>query len=975
MHSHFVGRKPELARIASLLARSAAGQGGLASIVGEAGIGKTRVLTETAVLAESRGFRVVWSQVIEDSVAAPFLPWRLALREFALHDDPAVLASTLGSGVTDVADIVPELRDRLGLPAVARTAEAGAARFQLFDSVSRFLLASARRQPIVLLLDNAHLADRSSLQLLQYYCRQIVQSPTLVLVSYRPDAVTREHPLRETLAQCSRAARFEEIALGGLDRNETADLMRAITGSNVPGALVDAVCERGDGNPLFVSQVTASIARRVGAASGAIADLAIEIPANLQEAISARLAGLDAATLDALRTAAILGRDFDSMLLTALAGQPPFALLALLEAAVGAGVLTPLGPGRYRFVHALFREALYGVHPLVQRVELHQQAAHRIEERYASELEAWVPQLAYHWFEASRAGYQPRAVECCRMAARQALASRAYVEARMQLEHALAVAEMAHDPDPHLRFELLMDLGDAQFRSGQSEPAAKTYLRAAVLAERQHWWSQLSTAVLALQHVQGQLGIIHVASIPLHSLALEQLPADAGAMRARLLASLASACRRAEDRQRGLDAFEESVRIARSLDDPGVLFECLSQALLVLQPPEDAPRQVALQREALALAERSGKPEAALEASSAMLFSLSKLGDYDELESVLQRLHARADAARHPHYRQVAAGFEAQIAILRGRWADAVRWARASLQQAGLDGSVGVEGRYGFQMFAIQRALGNLESIAPLFARVANEQDNTRLWLPGAILLHCELGQAEAARRLLDRLGDADKMPRDDLYTASLVYLADACIILNDAARAERLLQALQPFRALNLSVLGTVALGSGAGYMAALAAMLKRGREARVLFEEALAFNSRLRAPPLVARTQLDYAALLARSDKPADLERAGRLSRDALAIAERFGMRKLAERAKQLLASEAPAETLTERELEILQRIAEGASNKRIAMDLQISVTTVATHIRSVLRKTGTANRTEAAAHARRQNLLGNNREGDSR
>jgi DNA-binding NarL/FixJ family response regulator len=185
----------------------------------------------------------------------------------------------------------------------------------------------------------------------------------------------------------------------------------------------------------------------------------------------------------------------------------------------------------------------------------------------------------------------------------------------------------------------------------------------------------------------------------------------------------------------------------------------------------------------------------------------------------------------------------------------------------------------------------------------------------------------------------------------------------------------LRPFRALNLSVLGTVALGSGAGYMATLAAMLKRGKEARVLFEEALAFNSRLRAPPLVARTQLDYAGLLARSDKPADVERAGRLGRDALAIAERFGMRKLAERARQLLASEAPAETLTERELEILQRIAEGASNKRIAMDLQISVTTVATHIRSVLRKTGTANRTEAAAHARRQNLFGNNREGDNR
>jgi DNA-binding NarL/FixJ family response regulator len=241
--------------------------------------------------------------------------------------------------------------------------------------------------------------------------------------------------------------------------------------------------------------------------------------------------------------------------------------------------------------------------------------------------------------------------------------------------------------------------------------------------------------------------------------------------------------------------------------------------------------------------------------------------------------------------------------------------------------------------------------------------------------MHCELGQYDAARRMLDRLGDADRLPRDDLYTPSLVYLADAVIMLNDATRAEKLLAALQPYRALNISLLGTAALGSGAGYMAALAAMLKRGKEARVLFEEALAFNSRMRAPPLVARTQLDYAAFLARSDKPSDIERAGRLGRDAQAIAERFGMRKLAERAKQLLANDAPRETLTDREIEILHRIAAGASNKRIAMDLQISVTTVATHIRNVLRKTGTANRTEAAAHARRNNMFAPNRQGDSR
>jgi DNA-binding CsgD family transcriptional regulator len=965
MHSYFVGRTSELSRLERLLEQSASGRGSLACLAGEAGIGKTRLLTEFARRAEARGFRVMWSQVIEDPVAPPFLPWRLALRDCALNEDPAILESDLGSGAADVADVVPELRDRLRLAPTAHATDPGASRIQLFDAVSRFLLAYSARRPIALLVDNAHRADRSSLQLLEYYCRQLAQSPALVLLSYRPSDVETDHPLHGCLEQCSRAARYEEIQIGGLDRAETAELMGAIAGHPVPGTVVDAVWNRGDGNPLFVSQVTAGITRRLATSGGPAASLDIEVPDTLRDVIAKRLDALSAPTLEALRKAAILGRDFETSLLASLCGISQASLLACVDEAIASGVIVSIGAGRLRFVHALFREALYGDQSLDRRVRIHHEAAQRIEERHALELDPWLPQLAYHWYEAARAGYLPQAVDYCRRAAQQALAGRAHVEARVQLEHALAVAETADNPDPGLRFDLLMSLGDAQFRSGQSEPGARTYLRAAILAERNAWHERLAHAVLSLQHVQGQLGIIHLASVPLHQLALGRLPADARAMRARLLASLASACRSPEHRARGLHAFDESIRIARELGDAAVLFECLSQALLALQPPEYAPRQAELLREAVAIAESTLGGEAALAACSAVLFSLSKLGAYDELQSVLHRLHERADAARHPHYRQVAAGFEAQIAILQGHWLDAVRWARASLQQGGVDGSTGVEGRFGFQMFEIQRALGNLDSVAALFAQVATGGAG-RLWMPGAILLHCELGHADEARRLLERLGDIGRLPRDDLYTTSLVYLAEACALLRDATRCEQLYTALQPYRALNLSVLGTVALGSGAGYLALLASALKRGREARQLFQEALAFNGRIGSRPLVARTQLDYARLLQHSDRPADRELAGRLIREAAATAAQFGMRRLAARADQMRAGDAEMESLTEREVEVLREIAAGSSNKRISASLGISLTTVATHIRSILRKTGTANRTEAVAHAHRSNLI---------
>jgi DNA-binding CsgD family transcriptional regulator len=238
--------------------------------------------------------------------------------------------------------------------------------------------------------------------------------------------------------------------------------------------------------------------------------------------------------------------------------------------------------------------------------------------------------------------------------------------------------------------------------------------------------------------------------------------------------------------------------------------------------------------------------------------------------------------------------------------------------------------------------------------------------MPGAILLHCDLGHADEARRLLERLGDIGRLPRDDLYTTSLVYLADSCALLRDMGRCEQLYAALQPYRALNLSVLGTVALGSGAGYLALLASTLKRGREARQLFQEALDFNARMGSPPLLARTQLDYARLLRQSDRSADRELAGRLIREAAATAARLGMRRLAARADEMRAGDAEMESLTEREIEVLLEIAAGSSNKRISASLGISLTTVATHIRSILRKTGTANRTEAVAHARRSSLI---------
>jgi DNA-binding CsgD family transcriptional regulator len=889
----------------------------------------------------------------------------LALRDATQQLDDGELSEALGSGAADVADLLPELRDRLALPPSRVSTDRATTRYQLFDSVARFLLALARRRPLVLLFDNAQLADRSSLLLLEYYCRQLTSSAAMVLLAYRRGDLASEHPLSETLARCSGLVGFEQLELQGLARAEIGELLRLAAGTAVPGPIVEAVSNRSDGNPLFVTEVAAAYARRLADESRVGTALDLEVPASLRAVIETRIAALPPDTSRLLAKASILGRDFDGALLADMVARPITEVLRDLEQAASLGVLVALPPGRFRFRHALFREVLYAGHEVAQRLALHREAAAHIERRYAADPEPQLQQLAYHAFEATRGGYLPQAVEHCRRAGEQARNRRAFGEAALQFERALQVADTAGTHDLAQRFDLLMSFSDAQYRAGQVSAAAWTALRAALLAHRQRWWPRLADAVLALQHVQGQLGISHVASVPLHQAALDHLPGTEVATRARLLASMATAQRHAGQSERARELVMDSVALARDSGQHRVLLGCLSNAVYVFWKASDAPRQHELLSEALELAGQTEDEEAVLLATMSLMFPLAKLGNTVELERQLRRLTERAESGRYPHYRQVAAGFATLVALLRGRWGEALHGAQAAMREAQITGAADVEGRFGLQMFALLRATGGLESVAPLLAGLSST-DESRLWLPGKILLHCELGQFAEARTLLARCGRPDELPTDDLYETSLVLLAEACVVLRDRSRCEQLFELLGPCRGFNVSTQGAVSYGCASGYLALLAAELRRGREARALFEEALAFNARMDSPPLVARTQADFAAFLLRSAVPADRDRAADLLREARATAERLQLRPLLARIDGLAAAGAPAESLTGREIHVLRCIAAGASNRRIADELFISLSTVATHIRSILRKTGAANRTEAVALGRRSGLL---------
>jgi DNA-binding CsgD family transcriptional regulator len=240
-----------------------------------------------------------------------------------------------------------------------------------------------------------------------------------------------------------------------------------------------------------------------------------------------------------------------------------------------------------------------------------------------------------------------------------------------------------------------------------------------------------------------------------------------------------------------------------------------------------------------------------------------------------------------------------------------------------------------------------------------------KFWLPGQIMLHCELEQYERARESLQQLGDLSKLPRDDLYVTSLIYLAESCVALRDKARCSQVYELLMPYRSLNATLPGTLMQGAVAGYLGSLAATIQCQAEAISLFEDAIAMNTRMRALPFLARTQVDYARSLYASNKPDAHILAQQLVAEALPVAAELNLLPV-QKAIAELRETSSIDSLTSREVDILRVVAVGLSNQRIADRLHISHSTVTTHMRNIFRKTGAQNRTEAAEYARRAGLL---------
>jgi len=584
-----------------------------------------------------------------------------------------------------------------------------------------------------------------------------------------------------------------------------------------------------------------------------------------------------------------MGREFELDALMRLSELPRDALLDMLDEALAERVVTdvPGSPGRLRFGHALIRDTLYEQLTSATRLRLHRQAGEALEAVYSADLEPHLAELAHHFFAAAPAGVadKAKAIEYAQRAGDRALGLLAYEESARLYEMALTLIDQ-----PIARGELLLALGDAHARAGDTPAAKHAFREAAELAARHDLPEHLARAAL------GYGGRLHREAsrddeylVPLLEGALAALGDVDTPLRVRLLARLAGGPLRdasfPPERKAALSA--QALESARRLGDRATLAYAIQGYIGARHSPAHTRRQLELASELVGVATWAGDNERVVEGRAERLESLIELGDISGAKVELESMAQLAQQLRQPSHDWLVTVYRALFALLEGRLAEAeglISGARGMGESAQNNAAVS----YRIQLYLLRREQGRLEEVEDLIRRSVNEYRTYPIWRCVLAQMAAQLGHVGEARAALEALaaGSFASLPFDEEWLVSMGLLAETATALDDAQHASALYRLLLPYGdrvALSYTEIST---GAVALYLGLLAAVMKRWDDAQRHFEEALATNERIGAPGWLAHTQEDYARMLLERGASGDREKALKLLADALVIYRHLGM-----------------------------------------------------------------------------------------
>ncbi|MEA2134043.1 MAG: hypothetical protein QOC68_1952 [Solirubrobacteraceae bacterium] len=970
----FVGRAAELTALRDALERAATGAPGVVLVAGESGVGKSRLLSELAAAALESGALVLRGDCIElGEGELPYAPIVGALRDLVRLVEPGTLDELPVAGRAELARLVPEL-------APAAAPRGTPSQPVLFEAALALFARLAEDQPVLLVLEDVHWADRSTRDLFAFLARNLRRERVLVVASYRSDELHRRHPLRGLLAEVERLPGTERVALARLSLAEVEEQLAGILESPPSADLVARVHARSEGNPFFAEELVAAGAED-------------RLPDSLRDALMLRIEALSDEAQGLLRVLAVAGRPVPGALLATAVGASDDALSSPLREAVTHNIVTVTdAEGQFRFRHALFGEAVYDDLLPGERARLHRAVAQALAAdpaRAGASESIGAAELAHHWhaahdlpaalISAVRAGIASRSAGALAEAARQFSVA---LELWDQVPGAEERAGISHGA-------LLQQTGETAHLAADHDQAA------ALLTLAVHELEDAGDATAAAL-AQSQLGRCLWAAgrssegLAAHSRAVELMPATPTAERAEVLALLARTLMLKDRVPESLPVAEEALAIARAVgarQPEGHALNTLGVDTAQLLDREAGIEHV---RAALQIAEELGAREDIGSGYMNLGDLIDQSGRIEEAAELAIEGIAVCERVGVGRLFGPFLGGEISLRLIRlGRYGHAERLIDQGLrlQPTGL-AQVGLH--QARAQLLIERgepelAAPELELVRNIVARADDVQ-----WLAPFVATEMELalwrGDADAAagvaERALSRLGGAVYVSQiAPLHAHALRAEADR------RARARARSEPAPPDRTGELRAGVGDLLGPRSGPEVHAWAALARAEAERADdgagaagFGEAAGLFAALAMPFRTAYARFrEVEAALAEGARGRDV--ADRLG-DARALASEIGatlllaeIEGLARRGRVPLATTDEVEAvapppsdhfgLTPRELEVLALVAEGHTNREIGDQLYMSDKTASVHVSRILSKLSVRNRGEAAATAHRLGL----------
>ena len=951
----FIGRAAELARVREALERARAGTAAVVLLAGESGVGKSRLLAE---LAPEAGALVLRGECIELAEGElPYAPVVGALRDLVRVVEPGMLDALPAAGRNELGRLAPELAQGV-TPAGAPSQPV------LFEAVLALLARLSEDEPVLLVLEDIHWADRSTRDLLAFLARNLSRERVLLIATYRTDELHRRHPLRGLLAEVERLPRTERVGLERLSRAEVAELLAAILDADPDTDLVQRVHDRSEGNPFFAEELLAA------GAEGSLPD-------TLRDALMLRIEALTDDAQNLLRVLATAGRPVTGAVLAGARGTSVDALSVPLREAVSQNIVSVSDEERFRFRHALFGEAVYDDLLPGERARLHRALAESLAADPAlaglSESIAAV-ELAHHWYAAHDL---PAALSAAVKAGTASRAAGAHAEAARQFGTALELWEQVPDAEERagLRHaELLGQAGQSSHVAGDYEQGIALLTQAAAALEAMEDGTAAAIAYTRLGRCLWAAGKAN-DGLEAHARAVELMPATQTAERAQVLALRARMLTLSDQIESALPIAEEALAIARAVGAREAEGHALNTLGIDVAQLGDRERGIGLLRDALEIARELGTP--------------------DELGSAYVNLAEEIDQA--------------------GRVEDAAELAIEGIEVSKREGGARLFGTFLASEAALRFIrLGRYERADELLteAFALNPEGQARAALHQALAqLLIERGDPAAAELELERGGALVELTISQWIAPLAAAAAEAALWLGEPERALQIAErALGQLRATSFAsqvvplYAHTLRARSEAPSRPGSDPDLERGLDGLLATHEgpevhawaALASAEARRAEgapaaaafgaagDAFAALELPFRTAYARLREVEAELGAGAGGRD---VADRLGEARalasdigaplllaeidaLARRGRVPIAAGEDARPddpfgLTARELEVLGLVAEGFTNREIGARLFMSDKTASVHVSRILVKLSVRNRGEAAAAAHRLGL----------